>query len=131
MPDMLAITKTPGKVTILHLAGQLDGQTRDLLLDAARGEQEAGARFVLLDLQGVDVISSAGMGALHTIYKMFTPREEIEAWEKEKHGEPYKTPYFKLAGASANVHYVLNIAGFLSNIPVYPDLSGALESFPA
>jgi hypothetical protein len=35
-----------------------------------------------------------------------------------------------MAAAPANVYYVLNIAGFLSNIPIYPDLPGALESFP-
>ena len=130
MADMLKITKTPGPVTVLHLAGKLDGQTHEVLMDAARLEQAAGTRFLVLDLQGLEMISSAGLGALHNIYKLLTPREEIEAWEKEKHGEPYKSAYFKLANAAANIYYVLNIAGFLSNIPIYPDVPGALESFP-
>jgi hypothetical protein len=77
------------------------------------------------------MISSAGLGALHNIYKLLTPKAEIEAWDKEKHGEPYKSAFFKLAAAPANVYYVLNIAGFLSNIPIYPDLQAALESFPS
>ena len=62
---------------------------------------------------------------------MFTPSDVVEAWEKEKHGEPYKSAYMKLAGASPSVYFVLNIAGFLQNIPIYPDLDGALKSFPA
>jgi len=130
MADLLTINKTPGRITILHLKGKLDGQTHDLLLDAAKLEHAAGTRFLLIDLQALEMISSAGLGALHNIYKMFTPREDIEAWEKEKHGEPYKSAHFKLANAPANVYYVLNIAGFLSNIPIYPDVQGALDSFP-
>ena len=131
MADILTITKTDGPVRILHLAGKLDGQTQAMLLDEARQEQEAGTRFLLIDLQGLDFITSAGLGALHNIYKLFTPHQDVETWEKEKHGEPYKSTYMKLCGASPSVYYVLNIAGFLQNIPIYPDLDGALKSFPA
>jgi ABC-type transporter Mla MlaB component len=129
--DTLTIDKTEGRVTIFHLTGRLDAQTQGMLLDSARQAHAAGARFLLVDLGKVEIITSAGLGALHSIYKLFTPAEEVEAWEKEKHGEPYKSPHFKLASASTNVYYVLNIAGFLHNIPIYPDLDGALKSFPA
>ena len=50
-------------------------------------------------------------------------------WEKDKHGDVYKSPYIKLVGASTNVYYVLNISGFLQNIPIYPNLEDALKSF--
>jgi hypothetical protein len=129
MSEGLTITRSEGRVLVMHLRGMLDGQTHEQLYNAARAEHEAGVRFLLLDLQQLDVITSAGLGALHNLYKLFTPKEEIEAWEKAKHGEPYKSNYFKLAAAPANIYYVLNIAGFLSNIPVYPDLPGALASF--
>jgi hypothetical protein len=131
MPDGLTITRSEGRVLVMHLHGMLDGQTHEELYKAARAERDAGTKLLLLDLAELDVITSAGLGALHNIYKLFTPREEIEAWEKAKHGEPYKSAYFKLAAAPANIYYVLNIAGFLSNIPVYPDLPAALESFTA
>lgn len=131
MAETLTINKTEGRVLVFHLAGRLDAQTQQMLLDSARQAYEAGARFLLIDLGNVEMITSAGLGALHSIYKLFTPAGEVEAWEKEKHGEPYKSPYFKLAGASANVYYVLNIAGFLHNIPIYPDPDSALKSFPA
>ena len=131
MTDALAITKTEGPVCILHLAGKLDAETQATLLDKARAEKAAGTRFLLIDLQGLDFITSAGLGALHNIYKLFTPQQEIHAWETGNHGEPYKSAYVKLAGASPSVYYVLNIAGFLQNIPIFRDLDGALESFSA
>ncbi len=129
MTDGLTITKSEGKVLVMHLRGMLDGQTHEQLYESARQAHEGGARLLLLDLHELEVITSAGLGALHNIFKLFTPKGEIEAWEKEKHGEPYKSAYFKLAAAPSNIYYVLNIAGFLSNIPVYPDLPAALESF--
>ena len=131
MTEGLTIRKTAGKVLVLHLVGMLDGQTHETLYNTARTEYEAGSRFLVIDLHELEVITSAGLGTLHNIFKLFTPRSEIEAWEKEKHGEPYKSAYFKLAAAPSNIYYVLNIAGFLSNIPVYPDLPAALESFAA
>ena len=131
MADTLTITKTEGPVRILHLAGKLDGQTQATLLEAARAEQAAGTRFLLMDLRDLEFITSAGLGALHNIYKMFTPMDEADRWGKEKHGEPYKSAYVKLAGASPSVYYVLNIAGFLQNILIYPDLDEALKSYPA
>jgi hypothetical protein len=128
--DTLTISKTAGSVLVLHLGGKLDGQTNQALLDAARAEHEAGVRFLLIDLEQMQMITSAGLGALHNIYKLFTPADEIEAWDRENHGEPYKSNYFKLAAAPPSVYYVLNIAGFLNNIPIYPDVPAALAAFP-
>lgn len=133
MTNALQITSDDarGPVHILHLAGRLDGETQANMIDAAEAEKASGTRFLLIDLSRLDFITSAGLGALHNIYKLFTPAQEIEAWDRERHGEPFKSPYMKLAGASPSVYYVLNIAGFLQNIPIYPDLEGALRSFPA
>ncbi len=130
MTDTLTITQTQGPITVLHLAGTLDGQTQSMLLDMARVQKAAGTHFRLLDLGNVEFITSAGLGALHNIYRMFTPQAAVDAWEKEKRGEPYKSEYMKLASASPSVYYVLNIAGFLQHIPIYPGVDEALESFP-
>jgi len=129
MTETLTITTTEGVVQILHLAGKLDVQTQAALLEAARAQRAAGTRYLLIDLGALDFITGAGLGALHNIYKLFTPQEEVIAWEQQKHGEPYKSGYMKLAGASPSVYFVLNIAGFLQNIPIYPDVEGALKSF--
>ncbi len=131
MAETLTITRTEGQVHVLHLAGKLDAETQAALVETAKAQQAAGTRYLLIDLRDLDFITSAGLGALHNIYKMFTPANEVTAWEKQNPGEPYKSAYMKLAGASPGVYYVLNIAGFLQNIPIYADLQGALQSFPA
>ena len=130
MTQTLTITKTDQPVLTLHLAGKLDGETQSMLIDTARELHSSGARFLLIDLGKLDFISSAGLRALYNIFRLFTPQADLDAWEKEKHGEPYKSAYLKLAGASPSVYYVLNIAGFLQNIPIYPDVDAALMTFP-
>ncbi len=131
MTDTLSITTSPAEgkanVTVFHLSGILDAAGEDSLCEQARQAFEGGAKFLLLDMQNLNHISSAGLRALHNIFKMCTPMEEIEA--AREGGEPYKSPYFKLAGASPDVYYVLNLAGFLHNIPFYPTMEDALKSF--
>lgn len=130
MADTLTITQSDnGPVKVLHLAGKLTGQTNRNLLDAARREQAVGTRYLLIDLTNVDYVGSAGLATLLNIYRMFTPQQEAHAWEQQHPGELYKSAYLKIAGASPSVYYVLEIAGFLLNIPIYPDLQQGLKSF--
>ena len=131
MSDLLDITKTEEHVTILHFDGSLDRQTEDFAIENARAVRDSGARFLLIDLSSVDVITSAGLHALHAIFKMFTPYGEVQAWKKENTEGMFKSPYFKLCGAASQIQYVLNITGFLENIAIYPTLQEALDSFPS
>ena len=117
-------------VTILHLSCHLHGNTERELLDRARQAQEDGSKYLLLDLSGVDVLTSAGLRAIHNIFNLFTPQSDREIIRQ--HGdEPYKSPYFKLVCPNPNVYYVLNIAGFLQNILIYNDMDEAANSFAA
>lgn len=131
MPSSLNIKKVAGPVTILYLEGRLDGQTEDLALETARAVLDAGARFLLMDLHGVDMVTSAGLRAIHAIYEMFTPIQEAQSWHVENPDATFKSPYFKLSRSSSQVHYVLSIAGFLQNIAMYSDLQEAMDSFPS
>jgi len=131
MTDALSIKSSQAEgnknVTVFHLSGTLDASSEEDLCDRATRAFERGAEFLLLDMEGLTHISSAGLRALHNIFKMCTPLEEIET--AREGDEPYKTPYFKLAAASPEVYYVLNLAGFLHNIPFYPTMEDALKSF--
>ncbi len=130
MENLLTITKDMEEnITVLHLAGRLDGQSESMLIKYAQDEHNAGMRLLLLDLSQLDTLTSAGLRAFHTIYKLFTPMDEIEEWRKKHNDEPYKSTYFKLAGTTPEIYYVLNIAGFLHNIPVYANLQEGLLSF--
>lgn len=115
-------------VTILHLSGHLHGTTEAELLDRARQAREDGAEHLLLDLSGVEVLTSAGLRAIHNIFNLFTPQAD-RALIKQHGEEPYKSPYFKLVCPNPNVYYVLNIAGFLQNILIYSNMDEAVNSF--
>jgi anti-anti-sigma regulatory factor len=115
-------------VTILHLSGHLHGNTEPELLERARQAQQAGSKYLLLDLSEVDVLTSAGLRAIQNIFNLFTPRNDVEVIRQ--HGEePYKSPYFKLVCPNPDVYYVLNIAGFLQNLLIYNDRDEAVKSF--
>ena len=129
MADKLKITKTDGEVSVLHVAGHLDGETENLLVTEATSIFNAGKKNLIIELSKVDIISSAGLRAIHVIYKMFTQHPDMEKWQNEHAGETFKSPYMKLAQPSSQVHYVLSMAGFLQNIYIYPTLQEALDSF--
>jgi len=115
-------------VTILHLSGHLHGSTESQLLDRARQAQEDGAQYLLLDLSGLDVLGSAGLRAIHNIFKLFTPPNDAEVIQHHEE-EPYKSPYLKLVSPNPNIYYVLSIAGFLQNILIYNNMEDAVNSF--
>jgi anti-anti-sigma factor len=107
-------------VTVFHLRGWLDAQSEDQLLQAARQSYQKGARFLLLDLKGVDTLTSAGMRSIQKIYKMYTPEEEH-----------YKVMHLKICESPPQIYHVLGITGFLHNIPNYESTQAALDSFRA
>ena len=115
-------------VTILHLNGHLHGSTETELLDRARQAKEDGAQYLLLDLSEVEVLTSAGLRAIHNVFNLFTPQND-RAIIKQHGEEPYKSPYLKLVCPNPNVYYVLNIAGFLQNILIYNNIEDAANSF--
>ena len=129
MSETLTITKTEGTPVVLHLEGNLDGQTEAAFAAAATAVKESGAGHLLIDLGGLKMLTSAGLRGLHNVYKLFTPAAEADAWHKANPGHTYKSPYVKIAGASPNIHYVLSVSGFLQNIPIYPTVAEARNSF--
>ena len=115
-------------VTILHLNGSVDRITSNLLLDRAREAHEDGATHLLLDLSGVGLLTSSGMLAIQSIFKLFSPPADLELM-RHHHEEPYKSPYMKLVCPDPKIYYILNIAGFLQNILIYNNVDEAVNSF--
>jgi hypothetical protein len=128
--DTLTVTRTEqGRVTILQLAGVLNAQSENTLMEAAHAAHAAHAHFLLLDLTGVTMVTSAGLRAFHNIYRLYTTHAEPEQWETDHPGEVYKSPHLKMAGAAPQVHYVLSLSGFLQHLPIYPSAQEAIDSF--
>ena len=117
-------------VTIFHLQGHLHGTTESQLLDRVRQAYEDGARHLLLDLSELDVLSSAGLRAIHNIFNLFTPQSDVEII-KQHRDEPYKSPYVKLVCPNPDIYYILNITGFLQNLLIYNNMEEAVNSFAA
>lgn len=105
-------------VTVFRLRGWLDAQSEEQLLTAAREAHAAGARYFILDMAEIDMLTSAGMRAIQNVYKLFTPSEQNA-----------QTAHMKLCNASAPVYHVLSITGFLKTMPMYESLQTALDSF--
>ncbi len=115
-------------VTILHLSGHLHGNTEQQLIDHARQAYEDGSTHILLDLSDVEVLTSAGLRAIHSIFNLLTPQSDLAIIRQ--HGEePYKSPYFKLMCPNPDVYYILNIAGFLQNILIFNNMEEAVNSY--
>jgi anti-anti-sigma factor len=128
----LIITKSQvqgeGPVMVFHLNGQLDGSTENQLLDEVRQAHEDGVTHLLIDLSEVTMLTSAGLRAIQNTLKLFTPQSDIDLMHQHT-GEPYKSPYFKMVCPNPQIYYVLNIAGFLHNIPIYSAMDEAIGSF--
>ena len=128
MSDMLKIEQVKeGDIPVLHFDGTLDGQTEKLAIEAAQAVFDSGSKKLVINLSNVEMVTSAGLRALHSIYKMFTPMETIQAWQAEHDDEPFKSSSFVLAEPSSQVHYVLSIAGFLQSIRIFPSMQEALD----
>lgn len=115
-------------VTILHLNGHLHGSTEHQLVDRARQAYEDGSKHLLLDLSGLEVLSSAGLRAIHNIFNLLTPPADVEIIHQHRE-EPYKSPYVKLVCPSPDIYYILNITGFLQNLLIYNNMEEAVNSF--
>ena len=115
-------------VTVLHLKGHLHAGTEKDLLERARQAHEDGSKYLLLDLSGLEVLSSAGLRAVQNIFKLYMPQNDLDLMHQ--HGdEPYKSPYLKIVCPNPQIYYIFNIAGFLQNILVYNNLEEATNSF--
>lgn len=122
MDITLKITKeqVEGKVPVMvfHLQGWLDAQSEERLLAAAKEAHDQGSRYIVLDLEQVDTLTSAGMRAMQKVYKIYTPEEEH-----------FKISHVKLCNAPPQVYHVLGITGFLQNIPNYENQESAVAAF--
>ena len=114
-------------VTILHLSGPVDRNTSSLVLDRARQAYEDCARHLLLDLSGVEMLTSSGLIAIQSIFKLFTPESDLSLMHNAE--EQYKSPHLKLVCPDPKIYYVLNIAGFLQSLLIYNNLQEAVGSF--
>lgn len=103
--------------TVFIVRGWLDAQSEENLVTAAQEVFNAGTRYLIVNLEDVNMLTSIGIRALQKVNKLFTPQDNNSSIG------------LRLCNASPNVYEVLKITGFLKLLPVYESLEAALESF--
>jgi anti-anti-sigma regulatory factor len=123
-------------VTILAPDGDVDGSNYRLVIAKAQELHTAGTQYLLLDLQHVNYMSSAGLVALHSISKLLageTPPDPDSGWDAyhsmQRDRPAGAHPQFKLLSPQPRVEKLLEMAGMNAVFEVYRDRSAALASF--
>ena len=134
----ISVSQVQGKVpvTVIKLAGQLDGQTYQDLITKAREAYKVGWRDFLIDMTDLAYISSAGLVALHSV-ALLSNGEELPDTESGwsayrsmgRSKEAGMQQHMKLLNPRAEVQSVLDMVGFNAVFEVFTDLDEAVNSF--
>jgi len=107
-------------VTVLKIEGDIDAATYKDLQDKASEIIDGGASNILLDMQSVEYMGSAGFRAIHAIANMLNTENE-EGMFKSKH--------VKLLNPHGEVARVIKTLGFDSFLEIHDDRDAAIASF--
>ena len=121
-------------VTVMHLDGDLDSATYTIFQAKASELINNGTRHILVDLSHSHYVSSAGLRALHQIYKDLNAahsdtglgQEEIKMGIADG---TYKSPYLKVLNPSDETKMVFKTSGFDMYIESFTDKKIAIASF--
>ena len=105
--------QTIDSVTVISITGSIDGFTSDDLLKNLEGQIQAGVKNIVVDLCGVDFISSAGLRAILQAQKMI----------RQEEGD------LRMASSQERVSRVLKLSGYTSIFKIFNDTPTAIASF--
>lgn len=105
-------------ITIFHLRGWLDSQSESTLIAAAQEEFSQGIRYLVVNLEEIQMLTSAGIRAVQKLHKLFESSNLDPA-----------TVRLKLCSAPQQVHHALALTGILQTIPMYESLQAVLISY--
>lgn len=132
------VSQENGKVsvTVIKVAGQLDGQSYKDLIASAQQVVGSGAKNLLLDLSDLTFVSSAGLVSLHVVALIMRG----EALPDLEHGwaalksvgasrESGVQKHVKLLNPRPEIVNTLDMVGFSAFFEIFTDKQKALESF--
>jgi anti-anti-sigma factor len=102
-----------GNVLVLDMIGRLDKATSGNAHDAVVGFANTGAKRMVLNLDKLDYVTSAGLHVILMLAKLL----------QSSNGE------LKICRANANVKEVLETSGFNSLIEMFDDEKAAIASW--
>ncbi|MBI5963487.1 MAG: STAS domain-containing protein [Chloroflexi bacterium] len=121
-------------VTIMHIDGDLDSATYSVFQSKAAELIKNGARHILVDLAHAPYVSSAGLRAIHKIFKDLNaihPDATLNEEEMKKgiSAGTYKSPYIKLLNLTEQSKTVFMSTGFDMYLEYYDDRQKAIAAF--
>jgi len=135
---IITTTQKQGRspVTVLQLAGKLDGSNYMQLIDEAKKAYLNGVRDLLIDLSQLTYLSSAGIAAIHQtalIFRGLPVADEGSSWAAyhaiDRDRDNGFQSHVKLLSPQPSVIEILDITGFGSLFEIHTDLEAAVESF--
>lgn len=134
----ITVSQEQGRVpvTVIHLDGKLDSNSFQSLIDEAKRLFADGARNLVLDMEKLTYISSAGIVSLHSIAKLYRGEPVLDSeagWDAIRSLEKMRSAgmqeHVKLSGIPAEVRNVLDVVGLTQFFEMYADLEQAVASF--
>jgi anti-anti-sigma factor len=107
---MEIITRDYNRVNVLRVVGRIDASTAPQFEEKLHEYIDAGRRLLVLELDGTDFLSSAGVRALISAQKLVKPRGGKVA----------------IAQPSQRVSEVLDLAGLRPLFPIYDNTEAAV-----
>ncbi|MFN3491323.1 MAG: STAS domain-containing protein [Anaerolineales bacterium] len=133
---MLEITSTTQNarvpVTIVNIKGDVDASNYQEFQSQTEALITEGARYLLLNLEEVPYISSAGLRVIHNLFnrlRMLHKDANDEELRKRMSAGAYKSPYIKIVNLSKRAKESFELGGFETYIEVYNDIEKAVNSF--
>jgi anti-anti-sigma factor len=123
-------------VSILQLRGALDGESYQDFINEAQKLYDAGTRDLLVDMNELTFLSSAGLSALHQTARVYRGEDRstfeegwgaIHAMGKER--DSGFQGHVKLLNPNEKIRSVLDTVGFLAFFEIFTDMDAALASF--
>jgi serine/threonine-protein kinase RsbW len=133
------VEQTQGRVpvTILALDGELDASTFEGVIDSVRDIYDGGGRHLVLDLSGLEFISSSGLVALYSALRIMrgeAPPDLEHGWaalramnDETEVGAAQMN--VRLCGTQEEVQKVLDRTGLGGLFPSHPDQASAVAAF--
>jgi ABC-type transporter Mla MlaB component len=135
---LITVSQEQGQtpVSVLHLHGDLDSSNYTDVIKKAQELFKDGARQLVIDLEKVPFMSSAGLMALHTIALLFrgdTPPADAPAGKSYRSIDPERDrdipKHVKLLYPQEPVDHVLETVGLKQFFQTFTDLTAAVNSF--
>ena len=129
------IDRVSDSVAVLRLDGELDASNYREVMSTGEQLYSEGVRTLVLDMAGLEYMSSSGIVALHSlalVYRGQAPHDPDAGWEAlhaaqadGEAGGPHDQ--LRLAAPSEAIEVVLDRTGMNRIMPVFPDRDAAIN----